>query len=170
MSTAPAAIGRTRPLLRLLLLGAAMAMSLGGMAYLASWSWPMLFPAPLYVTVAPTGCDLHSGPCTAVFDGDRFIRLEMEPKTLLANQPLRVLVDTAGFAAEEASVEFTGIAMNMGVITAEMLDTGGGSFAGDAILPVCVRRSMAWRARVTAIGPDGIHRATFDFEINRPQT
>jgi len=28
---------------------------------------------------------------------------------------------------------------------------------------------MTWRAIVTASGPDGIHRASFDFEINRPR-
>jgi hypothetical protein len=59
--------------------------------------------------------------------------------------------------------------MNMGLISAGLLDTGGGSFAGDVLLPVCVRQRMTWRARVTAGGPDGVHLATFEFEINRPQ-
>jgi hypothetical protein len=168
MSMPPAAIARPWPLRRLVLTGAGMAVVLGGLTYLVSWSWPLLFPRPLFITSAPADCDLHSGPCTAVFGSDRFMRLEMEPKTLVATQPFRVRVDTAGFAAEDVSVEFSGTTMNMGVITANILDTGGGSFAGDAILPVCVRRRMTWRAIVTAIGPDGIYRASFDFEINRP--
>ena len=169
MNTRPAAIERSGPWRRLVLTGAAMAMVLGGLAYIASRSWPLLFPTPLYSTIAPTACDLHRGPCTATFGNDRFIRLELEPKTLLAAHPLRVLVDTDGFRAEGVSVEFSGTTMNMGLISAEILDTGGGTFAGDTILPVCVRRRMTWQARVTASGPDGIHRATFDFEINRPE-
>ncbi|MGB5451114.1 MAG: hypothetical protein WBN00_03400 [Sedimenticolaceae bacterium] len=169
MSATPAPIERPWSLRHLVLTGAVMAVILGSLGYLASWSWPHLFPTPQFIAGAPSDCDLRSGPCTAVFGGDRFIRLEMEPKALLATQPLRVLIDTAGLDADEVSVEFSGTTMNMGVISAEILDTGGGSFAGDAMLPVCVRRRMTWRAIVTASGPDGIHRASFDFEINRPR-
>jgi len=58
--------------------------------------------------------------------------------------------------------------MNMGLIRHELIDSGGGSFAGDAILPVCVRRRMTWRAIVSARGADGRYRAAFDFEVGRP--
>jgi len=159
---------RQRPGWRGGLAGIALALLLGAVAYLVTSAWPRLFPPPLFEAASRPGCDLHRGPCTAVFDATRLIRLQMEHRALPPTEPLRVLVDTAGFPADTATIEFSGVDMQMGLIRRDLVSTGGGSFSGDAILPVCVRRRMTWRAIVTAQGADGLHRATFDFEVGRP--
>lgn len=150
------------------LAGIVLAILLGAVAYLVTSAWPRLFPPPLFEAASQPGCDLHSGPCAAAFDATRFIRLQIEPKTLPASEPLRVLVDTAGFPVATATIEFSGVDMQMGLVRHDLIDSGVGSFSGDAILPVCVRRRMTWRAIVTTRGADGLHRATFDFEVGRP--
>lgn len=160
-------VGDARPVRYQTLLGIAAAALLGGLAYLLALSWPLLFPPPVFESRAADGCDLLVGACTASFDDTRFIRLSIEPESLQPNKPLQLLVDTAGFRTEEVAVEFSGIDMNMGLIRNKLLDSGGGSFSGNAVLPVCVRQRMAWRAIVTAGGPDGVHRASFDFEVYR---
>lgn len=167
MNTTPAVVRSASSWRHQAVIGLGMAIALGGLAYLAGRGWPLLSSAPVFTASAPTGCDLHAGPCAAVFEGGRLIRLEMEPKTLPANQPLRILVETAGFAADRASVEFRGTEMNMGLISAALPDTGEGAFAGEVILPVCVRRAMAWQATVVVSSPAAIHRASFVFEVNR---
>jgi len=149
------------------LTGGVLALVFGGLAYLLMRSWPLLFPPPLFSATATPGCDLHTGPCAAAFDATRFIRLAIEPRTVVPSEPLRLLVDTAGFTATSVDVEFRGVDMNMGLIRHELLDTGGGSFTGDAVLPVCIRRRMSWQAIVTAHGANGVHQATFIFEVNR---
>jgi len=161
-------LDRQRPGWRSGLAGIALAVVLGAVAYLVTSAWPRLFPQPLFEAASRPGCDLHSGPCTAAFDATRFIRMQIEPRPLAPTEPLRVLVDTAGFAADSATIEFSGVDMQMGLIRHDLINTGVGAFSGDAILPVCVRRRMTWRAIVTAQGADGLHRATFDFEVGRP--
>ena len=148
--------------------GIVLALLLGAVAYLVTSTWPRLFPQPLFEAASRPGCDLHRGPCTAVFDATRLVRLQIEPRTLPPSEPLRVLVGTAGFPADTATIEFSGVDMQMGLIRYELIDSGVGTFTGVATLPVCVRRRMTWRAIVTAHGADGLHRATFDFEVGRP--
>jgi hypothetical protein len=56
--------------------------------------------------------------------------------------------------------------MNMGLIERPLLESVGGTFIGEVVLPVCIRRRMRWHATVTAEGPDGVSKARFVFEIN----
>ncbi len=149
------------------LLGVILIAILGGAAYLLSLSWPLLFPKPVFRATAPAECDLRASACTAAFDESRFIRLDLEPKTLRATRPLSVAIETAGFPVDTVSIEFSGVNMDMGLIKNELVDIGVGSFAGETILPVCVRRQMSWQAMVTATGPDNVHQATFGFEVFR---
>ncbi len=150
---------------RAAVVGTGLAALLGSLAYLLTTHWQSSRPA-FEATAAP-GCELHIGPCTAPFDGTRFIQLEFEPKALRPIQPLRVRVETAGFAADTAQIEFSGVHMNMGLIRSELSNAHDGSFYGDLVLPVCARGHMAWRAIVSVQGAAGVHRATFRFEVNR---
>jgi len=168
MSSAPLTAERPTARWRLPLAATGIAVLLGGIGYLAGLGWPAWFVEPRFEAAAPAGCDPHPGPCTAQFDARRFIRLSIPGDRPRATQPLRLLIDTAGFAAEAVTVEFSGIDMNMGWISVDIPASGNGSFTGNATLPACVRRRMAWRAMITARGPDGIHQATYAFEVNRP--
>ena len=162
----PAAVtgaGRHTPLYLVVL-----AVLLGGLAYLLGLSWTQLFPPPLFSAHATNDCDLRISACEASFKDGRSMRLDIEPRGLPSSQPLRATVDTHGFDADTVAIEFSGVDMNMGLIRNELAARSDRVFSGDTILPVCIRRSMVWRATVTAAGPGGIHKATFDFEVRRP--
>ncbi len=140
---------------------------LGGLGYLGAWTWQRLFPAPLFEASAPPHCGLERGPCQALFASGAAIRLAITPRPLTANRPLRLSVDVTGLEAAALAVEFSGIDMNMGLVRADLQQTGDGRFSGEALLPVCVRSRMAWRALVLAQGPGGEHRAAFRLVLNR---
>lgn len=163
LPTPGAGTGRHTPLYMVVL-----AVLLGGFAYLLGSSWTQLFPPPLFSAHATNDCNLRISTCEADFQDERSIRLGIEPRDLPPTQPLRAMVDTRGFDADTVAIEFSGVDMNMGLIRNELTARSDRSFAGDTVLPVCIRRSMVWRATVTAEGPDGIHKATFDFEVRRP--
>lgn len=147
---------------------AAAALALGGLGYLLAAGWPVLFPVAEYAAAAPPACDLQRGPCSARIDAAHAIDLEIEPKVITPVQPVRLFVNLHGIDADRVEVEFSGVEMNMGRISDELLDTGSGSFTGDATLPICVRRQMSWQALITAHAADGRYRGTFRFEVNRP--
>ncbi len=153
---------------RSLLFGLVLAALLGALAYLLGLSWPRLFAPPVFTATAGDGCNLRAGACAASFDQTRVIRLDIEPRNLPPSVPLRVQVHASGFDTDTVSIEFSGVDMNMGLVRSELAVRGNGLFVGDTILPVCVRRHMTWRATVTARGPDGMHKALFDFEVRRP--
>ena len=96
------------------------------------------------------------------------VRFVIEPGTLQPNRPLQIQVDTSGFRVDQVAIEFSGVDMNMGLIRNDLSYSSEGSFRGSAILPVCIRKRMSWRAIVNAEGDDGVHRASFDFEVYRP--
>lgn len=54
----------------------------------------------------------------------------------------------------------------MGLIERPLLESGGGTFIGEVVLPVCIRRRMRWHATVTAEGPGGVSKTRFVFETN----
>jgi hypothetical protein len=141
---------------------------LGGLTYGIALFWPGRAIEPTHRALTPAGCDLRQGACVAIFPDGQTLSLDIEPKSLPSMQPLRLTVQISGFSAEDAEVEFNGLTMNMGVNKATLLDVGENRFAGDAILPVCVRRGMDWEARVTATGPEGVWQTSFFFETRRP--
>ena len=140
----------------------------GALGYLATAHWLQAPPAPQHRAPAPTDCDLRQTACGARFPGGQTLTLEIEPKSIPPMQPLRVSVETDGFEPERLSIEITGVTMNMGRNQTELLDTGEGSFVGEAILPVCIRRRMDWQAQVTASGPEGVWQTSFFFQTFRP--
>lgn len=128
---------------------------------------PGLLAPPLRSAVADFGCDLHQGACNASFDQQRQIRLELSPKSITPSTPIRMTVNTPGIAATRVDVEFSGVNMNMGTIESELLSFDDGSFVGDSVLPVCVRRQMTWQAEVTVRGDDAVYRGLFTFDVNK---
>jgi hypothetical protein len=144
-----------------------LAVFLGLLSYLVVSVWPVLFPKAEFSGKAAADCDLRKTPCVVDFGAGRFIRLAFEPRIPTPNQPLRAFVETGGLTPQTVAIEFSGIDMNMGLISQALLDTDGGSFTGDVTLPACVRGRMVWRASVTAESGNHIHRAAFEFEVGK---
>lgn len=162
----PLPVRAPRPASQLPLPTIGLVLLLGGASYLATLGWPLLFPQPEF-NAAALDCDLTRGPCSAAFDDKRFVRLTMRPQDFSPTAVQPAIVETGGLAVDAVTIEFTGVDMNMGLISHDLIDAGGGAFAGDVVLPACVRRRMTWRALVTVEADRGIHHAEFRFEVNR---
>lgn len=140
----------------------------GGLAYVAAQGWQWLFPAMALEARTDGGCDLHQGPCIVRFQDGTVVSLDIEPKTIRPMEPLVLRVTVAGVNAHDVTLDFEGARMNMGRLSADIREMSDGSFAGDAILPVCIRRQMTWQANVGVRSPQGSYQAFFEFEVYGP--
>lgn len=129
-------------------LSLAMIATLIGIAVLGQRYSPLLLPKTDASGVAEAGCDLQRQACAATLpDGSR-LQLSITPRPIAFLQPLRVEVALGGIEARKVEVDFSGETMNMGYNRGQLAAAGGGIYAGDASLPVCVSGSMTWVATV----------------------
>ncbi len=167
MTSTPISIEETPSRLRQGARNIVLLVVLATVSYAAAYLWTQPSTETVLRAVQSAGCDLHQNACTATFDDGRVIQLELEPKAVSPAEPVRLFVETTGFAADSVTVEFAGVDMNMGTIETELLDTGASSFTGDSILPVCIRRTMTWQAKVTARGNDNAYQGIYTFTSSR---
>jgi len=78
-------------------------------------------------------------------------------------QPLTLDVWLEGIAASRVDVDFAGVDMNMGFNRPQRTLTEGTHYRGEGMLPVCVRESMEWEAKVLALTDKGLVMAPFRF-------
>lgn len=109
---------------------------------------PLLLPKA-DVTVQPeAACDLHRGPCAVRLpDGGR-VELSTDARPIPMVKPFKVQVAVSGLNPSRVEVDFAGIDMDMGLNRPALADQGGGRYAADASLPVCVTGRMDWQATV----------------------
>lgn len=94
------------------------------------------------------GCRLDRQPCAIVLpDGGR-LEVELAPRPVPTAAPVRVVVVLSGAQADRVEVDFQGVEMNMGLHRLALDGRGGGRFAGETNLPVCVTGRMVWQATV----------------------
>jgi hypothetical protein len=122
---------------------------------------------PILVGTADADCELRAGPCTARFPGGGEVTLDIAPRDLPLATPLALAVAVRGLTASAAAVDFVGTEMYMGYNRPALTADGAGRFRGGAMLPVCIRRRMAWEARVLLTTPAGLLAAPFRFETRR---
>lgn len=165
--TTPVATGQVHTVRHPLRGGIVLVAVLGVAAYLLASNWPMLFPRPQFHAVAADECDLNISSCVARFDDGRSVRLTLDPKPLIASRPLRLQLATAGIMPTSARAEFSGVDMNMGRLEIPLQTDGDADLFAETTLPACIRRQMTWRVLITLDDPQGLHRATFTFDVNR---
>lgn len=128
---------------------------------------PLLRPEPLFSAPLDPGCDLRSGPCIARFPEGGVLRFEILPHQIPVLAPLSLRVETQGLAVQGVEVDFAGVDMNMGFNRVALRALGGGRFAGEGMLPTCVRDRMVWEAQVLLQTPGGLVAAPFRFDTTR---
>lgn len=140
---------------------------LAATAYLAASVWTQISAKPVLSATQAADCDLHQDRCVATFMDGSSIQLDLEPKIVLPAKPIQLSIATAGFDADSIAVAFSGTDMNMGRFETGLIKIDDATFAGESILPVCVRRTMVWQATVTAESGDRVYRGTYTFATNR---
>ncbi len=131
-------------------------------------AWPLLFPTVAVRAPLDLKCDLRDAPCSVVFPDGARVTFSIKPETIPVVAPLRFEVVVQGMEADGVVVDFVGVDMNMGFNRAHLNKGETGRFAGDGMLPVCVRDVMEWEARVLIATADGLMEAPFRFVTTKP--
>ncbi|MCG8429012.1 MAG: hypothetical protein MI754_16775 [Chromatiales bacterium] len=130
--------------------------------------WPLLNPELEYIAALDDDCDLRGGPCQSVLPDNALVSFAIEPREIPLVQPLKLTVDVTGVEVDSVEIDFAGVDMNMGYNRPKLEKTGDGQFAGEGILPVCVRDAMEWEARVLLKTDDGLVAAPYRFITVKP--
>ena len=109
---------------------------------------PLLLPRADVVIQPDPACDLQRQACAVTLPAGGSAELAMTPRPIPMAMPFEVQVTTGGFVATRVEVDFSGIDMNMGLNRPQLMPRAGGSFAGQATLPVCITGAMDWQATV----------------------
>ncbi len=163
---------RTRAGVRasLLLWGIAAALGIAIVVVVLLRAWPLLNPKVSERAPLNPDCDLLSQACSVQFASGAGVELNILPRGIPAVHPLKLGVRLDGLPVpQQVEVDFAGVDMAMGFNRAALsLDAESGAWAGQGMLPVCVRDRMTWEARVLVQYPDRLLAAPFRFVSLRP--
>ena len=109
---------------------------------------PLLLPKADVSVFPDVHCDLHQQACGVDLPGGGRVELSVGTRPIPMVKPFRVEVKVIGAEANLVEVDFAGIDMNMGLNRPQLLPLGGGVFAAEATLPVCITGLMEWQATV----------------------
>jgi hypothetical protein len=109
---------------------------------------PLLLPKA-DVTVQPDpACNLQRQSCVVALPSGGVIELKMGTQPIPLVKPFEVQLVANGISPSRVDIDFAGIDMNMGYNRPELTPRGGGRFAAEATLPVCITGQMEWQATV----------------------
>jgi hypothetical protein len=90
-------------------------------------------------------CDLNATACTFTPAGGQAATIEFTPRPLPLMQPIRIAL-TGVPGIDQATIDFDGVAMDMGFNRVTLVRDSTGTLHGTALLPVCATGAMRWRA------------------------
>ncbi len=94
------------------------------------------------------GCRLDEQTCSTALPEGGAMEITLEPRPVPSSAPVRVSIVLHGLQPGRVEVDFQGVEMNMGLHRLVLSDAGGGRYAGETTLPVCVTGRMVWQATV----------------------
>lgn len=94
------------------------------------------------------GCRLDRQTCSTALPEGGVLELTLAPRPVPSSTPVQVTVVLRGLQPGRVDVDFQGVEMNMGLHRLPLADRGGGRYAGETTLPVCVTGKMVWQATV----------------------
>ncbi|MDD5395150.1 MAG: hypothetical protein PHE17_19180 [Thiothrix sp.] len=127
------------------------------------WLSGRLQPEILLELPHDPACDLRLGSCTSNLPEGGKVTFGIEPRTLPVLKPLALSVSVEGVITRRVEANFNGVDMNMGLNHAELPAAGEGKFNGTITIPVCIRDSMEWEAKVLLHTPNGIIAVPYRF-------
>lgn len=102
--------------------------------------------------------------CTIPLPHGGQLQLSIAPRPIRPLQKLSLKVRITGVKAEKVEIDFDGVDMSMGYNRA-ILSGDGGTFFGEAMLPVCITGTMTWKATVIVTADNERFAAPFHFEV-----
>ena len=123
----------------------------------------MLKPSIAASAELNTSCDLRKGACESKLPGGGTVSFSIAPNDIPILRPLKLHIKVDGVDVSNAEVDFTGIGMDMGYNRPKLQAVSKNTFMGKAILPVCVRSKMDWKAKVLLQTDHGLIMAPFQF-------
>lgn len=148
--------------------GAVALLALGVIGAAAWKAWPLLNPTVMASAPLDPGCDLNTAPCTSTLPGGGSVAFTVSPQPIQPMVPLTLGVTVEGREVYGVEADFQGVEMNMG-FNRTTLEGEAGRFSGGTMLPVCVRDSMEWEARLLIRTAEGLIDAPFRFLVQRHQ-
>jgi hypothetical protein len=94
------------------------------------------------------GCRLDRQTCSTALPEGGVLEMTLEPRPVPSSAPVHVSVVLRGLQPDKVAVDFQGVEMNMGLHRLPLTERGGGRYAGETTLPVCVTGKMVWQATV----------------------
>lgn len=111
-----------------------------------------------------SNCDLRDGSCTTDLPGGGTATFSILPKSIPLTKPLQLQVQVQGKKVRKVEVDFSGVSMNMGYNRRLLQAVADGSFAGEGMLPVCIRQRMEWETKLMLHTSDGLIIVPHRFE------
>ena len=125
--------------------------------------WPIINPQVVLSVPYDPSCDLQQGPCAAKLPNGQRVILSIEPRPIPLVEPIQFHVELDGIQAKKVMVDIQGMGMNMGINRPQLQQQSAERFSGEGMLPVCIRNSMEWEARVLLDTDNGTVAAPFRF-------
>lgn len=100
------------------------------------------------VIASDTKCSVHLKACRTQINSQDWLEVQIDPKPIKPNQPLKILVNVSGEHLQATAVDLEGLNLNMGYIRPTLTKIGANQFAGEVTLPTCDEKTMQWQALV----------------------
>lgn len=128
----------------------------------------LAMPQAVQHEIAVDGCKLEHRVCVGRLPGGGEVQLSLTPRPVPLMKPLNVEARARDTDLQAIRLDITGLNMEMGLNRTDLVDTGGGAWTGETILPVCSQRRMHWQAALLLENATGKVRVLFNFHTIRP--
>lgn len=133
-------------------------------------AWPLLYPEVMMSAPLNKDCNLRQEACVTRLPDGGSVQFSIHPRTIPPLEKLQLEVIAQNMDVHSVEVDFSGVGMNMG-FNRPKLETGlNGRFIGQGMLPVCVRNSMEWEAKVLVQTGEGLLAVPFRFQVYKSDT
>lgn len=112
-------------------------------------------------------CDLNYTQCSSLIKNEGQITFSITPRPIPLVSNLSLSVKTNLKNIYRVMIDFKGIDMEMGPNQVILKQEDNGFFYGKGMLPVCIRRSMNWKALVYVETRNGLFMAPYIFETRK---
>ncbi len=116
---------------------------------------------------ADKNCDVNFQACSLTINTVGQVTFSITPRPIPLASDLSLEVKTSLEKIKQVSIDFKGMNMDMGPNQVILKKKTQGDYYGKAMLPVCIRHSMSWKASVYIETSHGLYVAPYFFETHK---